>query len=77
VKWKIKVRDREGAHAKRPHAGGQAVRSAASQQLIRVDIDGDSDVFGEGQFIKRLADEAAQAHDGFAADQDVKPELAL
>ena len=47
------------------------------QQLIRIDIDGDGDVFGEWQFVERFAYEPAQAHDGFTPDQDVKTELAL
>ena len=47
------------------------------QQLIRIDVDGDYNVFGERQFIDGFADEAAQTHDGFAADQDVEAELAL
>ena len=50
---------------------------AGLQQLIRIDVDGDGDVLGEWQFIERFADESAQTHDGFAANQDVKPELAL
>jgi kynurenine formamidase len=29
------------------------------QQLIRIDVDGDGDVFGERQFVERFADEAA------------------
>ena len=56
----------------------QEVASFSSlQQLIRIDVDGDYNVFGEGQFIDGFADEAAQTHDGFAADQDVEAELAL
>ena len=47
------------------------------QQLIRIDVDGDGDVFGEWQFVEGFAHEPAQAHDGFAADQNVKAELAL
>ena len=47
------------------------------QQLIRIDVDGDNDVFGEGQFVDGFADEAAQTHDGFATSQDVEAELAL
>jgi hypothetical protein len=38
------------------------------QQLIRIDVDGDGDVFGEWQFVEGFAHEPAQAHDGFAAD---------
>jgi hypothetical protein len=49
----------------------------ALQQLIRIGVDGDCDVFGEWQFVDGFADEPAQAHNGFAADQDVKAELAL
>ena len=55
---------------------GQAVLPA-SEQLIRIDVDRDGDVFGKRQLIECLADKAAQAHDGFAADQNVKTELAL
>jgi hypothetical protein len=29
------------------------------QQLIRIDVDGDGDVFWEGQFVEGFADEAA------------------
>jgi hypothetical protein len=47
------------------------------QQLIGIDIDCDGDVFGEWEFVERFADHAAQAHDGFAADQNVETELAL
>ena len=47
------------------------------QQLIWINVDGHDDVFGEGQFVESFADEAAQAHDGFAADQNVETELAL
>ena len=34
--------------------------------MVRIDIDGDGDVFGEGQFVEGFADEVAQAHDGMA-----------
>jgi len=47
------------------------------QQLIRIDVDGDRDIFGEWQLVQCLADEPAQTHNGLAADQDVKSELAL
>jgi len=47
------------------------------QQLIRIDVDGDGDVLRKWQFIECFADEPAQAHNGFAANQDVKTELAL
>ena len=47
------------------------------QQLIRIDIHGDDDVFRQRQFVQRLPHEPAQAHDRFAADQDVEAELAL
>jgi hypothetical protein len=47
------------------------------QQLVRIDVDCDGDVFGEWQFVERFTDEPAQAHDGLAADQNVKTELAL
>src|SRR4029077_7638781 len=47
------------------------------QQLIRIDIHRDGDVFGEWQFVDRFADEAAQTHDAHAADQNVETELAL
>jgi hypothetical protein len=52
-------------------------RSPESKQLIRIDVDGDGDIFGERQFVECLADEPAQAHDGFAAHQNVEAELAL
>ena len=67
-----KVRDREGAIARSPPQPLLRL-----QQLIRINVDGDGDVFGEGQFVEGFADEAAQADDGLAADQDVKTELAL
>jgi hypothetical protein len=47
------------------------------QQLIRIDIDRDGDVFGEWEFVERFTDEAAQTQDGFATDQNVETELAL
>ena len=47
------------------------------QQLIRIDVDGYGDVFGKGQLVERFADKSAQAHNGFATDQNVKTELAL
>ena len=68
-----KVRDREGAIVTSP----RRPLSPALQQLIRIDVDSDSDVFGKGQFVERFANEAAQAHNRFATDQDVKAELAL
>lgn len=47
------------------------------EQLIRIDIYGGDDVFGQRQFVERLAHEPAQPHDCFATQQDVKPKLAL
>ena len=47
------------------------------KQLIRIDVGGHGDVFGEWQFVERFAHEAAQARDRFATSQDVKTELAL
>ena len=47
------------------------------QQLIRIDVDRDGDVFGEWQFVEGFTHKAAQANDGFAADQNVETELAL
>lgn len=47
------------------------------KQLIRIDVDCHCDVFGEWQLVEGLTHKAAQTHDGFAADQDVKTELAL
>ena len=47
------------------------------QQLIRIHINGREDVFGKRELVERFADEAAQAHDGFAAHQNVKAKLAL
>ena len=55
----------------------EKVSFARLQQLIRIDVDGDCDVFGEGQFVDSFAHVAAQMHDGFAAEQDVEAELAL
>jgi hypothetical protein len=65
--------------AKQLAANNQLKPSAKGrlQQLIRIDIDGDSDIFWKGKFVECFADETAQAHDGFATDQDVKTELAL
>ena len=54
-----------------------AARGRVLQQLIRIDVDSDGDVFGEWQFVERFADEPTQAHDGFTPDQNVKPKLAL
>ncbi len=48
-----------------------------SEQLVRIDIDRDGYVFGERQFVERLAHQAAQTHNGCAAHQNVKPELTL
>jgi hypothetical protein len=47
------------------------------QQLVWIDVHGDSDVFREGQFVEGFADEPTEAQDCFAADQDVKAKLAL
>jgi len=68
-----KVRDREGAIAS-PRG---PCASQNLQQLVRIDVHGDGHVFGERQFTERFADEPTQAHDGFAADQDVEAKLAL
>ena len=51
--------------------------SPALEQLIRIDIDCYGDVFGERQFVESFADQAAEAHDGFATNQNVETELAL
>jgi hypothetical protein len=56
---------------------GQAQCYPESQQLIRIDVDGSGDIFGEREFGEGFADQATEAHNGFAADQDVKTELAL
>jgi hypothetical protein len=68
-----KGRDREGAIA--------STRAACAprdlQQLIWINVDRDGHVFGEGQFVDGLTHKAAQANDGFAADQNVETELAL
>jgi hypothetical protein len=53
------------------------VRCPTSQQLIRINIYVDGDVFWERQFVESFTDEAAEAHNGFAADQNVKTKLAL
>ena len=47
------------------------------EQLIRIDVHSDGDIFGERKLIEHFADETAQAHDRFAANQDVETELAL
>ena len=47
------------------------------EQLIRIHIHRDEDVFGERQLVERLANEAAEAHDRFAAEENVETELAL
>ena len=65
-----------GAESNRSASDTEAV-SPALQQLIRIDIHCDGDVFGEWQFVESFADEAAQAHDGFATDQNVETKLAL
>ena len=54
-----------------------ACASPELQQLIWINVDRDGDVFGEWQFVESFADEAAQAHDGFATDQNVETKLAL
>jgi len=51
--------------------------SKKSQQLVRIDVDGGSNIFREWQLVESFADEAAQAHDGLASDQNVKAKLAL
>jgi hypothetical protein len=58
---------------------GRASRalSRKSQQLVRIDVDSDRNVFREWQLVESFADEAAQAHDGLASDQNVKAKLAL
>jgi hypothetical protein len=73
-----------GLLCRAPVSGAESSRSASDtdalsglQQLIRVNVDRDGDVFGEWQFVESFSDEAAQAHDGFAADQNVETELAL
>ena len=68
-----KVRDREGAIA----STRGACASQNLQQLVRIDVDGDSDVFWERQFVECLTDKAAETHNGFTADQNVKTKLAL
>jgi len=55
----------------------RAACASGLEQLIWIDVDCHGDVFGEGQLVDGLTHEAAQAHDGFAADQNVKAELAL
>ena len=52
-------------------------RAPSLQQLIRIDVDGGEDVFGQRKFVERFADETAQAHDRFAAHQNVETKLAL
>ncbi|CAN5610441.1 hypothetical protein BH18VER1_BH18VER1_12180 [soil metagenome] len=55
----------------------QAISMSRLQQRIRIDVDCCHHVFGQRQLVERFADEPAQAHDRFAAQQNVKPELAL
>jgi hypothetical protein len=69
----IRVCDRGGAITR---TRGACV-SRRLQQLIGIDVDSDGDVFGEWELVERFADKSAQAHDGIAADQNVKSELAL
>ena len=74
-----------GLLCRAPVSGAESNRSASDtrgpvpglQQLIWVNVDRDGDVFGEWQFVESFADEAAQAHDGFATDQNVETKLAL
>ena len=47
------------------------------EQLIRIDIYRRGDVFWKRQFVECFADEPAQAHDGFAPEQDMKSKLTL
>jgi hypothetical protein len=49
-------------------APGRRACSSALQQLIRIDVDGDGDVFGEWQFVEGFAHEPAQAYDRLAAN---------
>src|SRR5439155_4464681 len=67
-----KVRDREGVIA-----STRGVCAPQLQQLVRIDVDGDGDVFWEWQFVECLTDKAAETHNGFTADQNVKTELTL
>ena len=47
------------------------------EKLIGIHIDGDGDVFGEGEFVERFPNQAAQTHDRFAAQQDVEAIMTL
>jgi len=51
--------------------------TGCSKQLIWIDIHGYRDIFGKWQFVESLAHEPPQTHDGAAAEQNVKSELAL
>ena len=66
-----------GVSARAPKQARVARALPRLQQLIRINVDGNDDVFREGQFVESFADEAAQALDGFAADQNVETELTL
>ena len=66
-----------GSYRSGPTSAKARARPGSLQQLIRIDIDGNRDVFGEREFIERFADEAAQANNGFATEQSVETELAL
>ena len=46
--------------------------SGGLQELVRIDVDRDGDVFGKGELVEGLADESAKSKDGFAADEDVE-----
>ena len=50
---------RKFVSARRRNQHARRVRSPELQQLIRVDVDRDSDVFGKREFVERFADEAA------------------
>ena len=52
-------------------------RRRALQELIGIHINGRDDVFRQWKFVERFAHNPAQAHDRFAAHQDVKAELPL
>ena len=47
------------------------------EQLIWINIDGDGDVFGHWQFVDGVANQAAQTHDGLAANQNMETKLTL
>src|ERR1700722_13341358 len=48
-----------------------------SEELIRIDIDPDGDIFGKRQFVERFADEPTQTHNCAAPQQNMESILSL